>query len=111
MSFETRFHLSRYNFRLPRYRRVKERVISGRLLSPSLSLTRTSRSHLAHTDLSQIADKRQTEFLEKRITFPGKISRSVGRIRNARAMLSVMETLKRCSSVTDRDIGIKQKAI
>ena len=46
LPFKTLFHLSRYDFRLPRYRRVKQKVIFNRLLSPSLSLTRTSRSHL-----------------------------------------------------------------
>ena len=45
--FKTVFGPSRYDFRFPRYRRVKKRVIFNRLLSPSLSLTRTSRSHLA----------------------------------------------------------------
>ena len=45
--FKTHFDLSRYDFRLPRYHRAKKRVIFNRLLSPSLSLTRTSRSHLA----------------------------------------------------------------
>ena len=46
LPFKTLFHLSRYDFRLPRYRRVEQKVIFNRLLSPSLSLTRTSRSHL-----------------------------------------------------------------
>ena len=46
LPFKTFFHSSRYNFRLPRYRRVKKRVIFNRLPSLSLSLTRTSRSHL-----------------------------------------------------------------
>ena len=33
--FKTLFHLSRYDFRLPSYRRVKRKVIFNRLLSPS----------------------------------------------------------------------------
>ena len=45
--FKTVFGPSRYDFRLPRYRRVKKEVIFNRLLSPSLSLIRTSRSRLA----------------------------------------------------------------
>ena len=44
--FKTLFHLSRYHFRFPRYRRVKRRVIFNRLLFLSPSLIRTSRSHL-----------------------------------------------------------------
>ena len=46
MPFKTLFRLSRYDFRLPRYRRVKRRIIFHRLLSPSSSLIRISRSHL-----------------------------------------------------------------
>ena len=44
--FKTPFHSSRYDFRLPRYRRAKEKVIFNRLLPPFLSLIRVSRSHL-----------------------------------------------------------------
>ena len=47
LPFETLFGPSRYDFRLPRYRRAKKEVIFNRLLSPSLSLIRTSRSRLA----------------------------------------------------------------
>ena len=39
--FEMSFRLSRYDLWLPRYRRLKKRVIFDRLLSPSLSLIRT----------------------------------------------------------------------
>ena len=63
LHFETLSHLYRYDFRFPRYRRLKKTVIFDRLLSPSSSLTRTSRSRLA--DLSQTADKWQTRFLEE----------------------------------------------
>ena len=35
------FHLSRYDFRFPRYLRVKKRIIFNRLLFPSLSHIRT----------------------------------------------------------------------
>ena len=44
--FKMLFHSSRYDFRFPRYRRVKKKVIFNRLLSLSLTLTRISRSHL-----------------------------------------------------------------
>ena len=47
LPFETLFDSSRYDFRFPRYRRVKKEVIFNRLLSSSSSLIRTSRSHLA----------------------------------------------------------------
>ena len=60
--FKTLFRLSRYDFRLPRYRRVKTRVIFNRLISPSSSLTRTSRSRLA----SLTYPKHQLRFLEKK---------------------------------------------
>ena len=42
--FKTLFHLFRYRFQFPRYRRVKERVIFNRLRFSSLSHTRISRS-------------------------------------------------------------------
>ena len=39
--FKTLFHLSRYDFRFPRYPHVKKRIIFNRLLFPSLSHIRT----------------------------------------------------------------------
>ncbi len=66
--FKTLFCLSRYDFRFPRYRRVKRKVIFNRLLPLSSSFT------LARlTDPFQSPDKRQTQFLENRThAFPGK---------------------------------------
>ena len=63
--FKTLFDLSRYDFRFRRYRRVKERVIFNRLLSPFLSFLLGS---LALADLYQVPDKWQTRFLERRST-------------------------------------------
>ena len=69
------FHLSRYDFRLPRYRRVKQRVIFDRLPSPSLSLTRISRSHLASLTYPKVqtSDRRDSW----KTHFPGRINRSL----------------------------------
>ena len=43
-TFKTLFDSSRYDFRFPRYRRVKRKIIFNRLLSPSSSDNRISRS-------------------------------------------------------------------
>ena len=85
--FKTLFGLSRYDFRLPRYRRVKRSVIFNRFYPSFLSLARL-------TDLSQTEGKRRfveqsryIRFLEDRKhAFPGKKSGSLGRgpIRNLR---------------------------
>ena len=103
-----RFHLSRYDFRLPRYRRAKRKVIFDRLLSLSFSLTRISRSRLVSLTYPKLPDKQQLRFLE--IALPGKKSRSVGRgpIHN---FFPTRYTLTPYISATDWDIGIKQKRI
>ena len=61
--FKTLFDLSQYDFRFPRYRRAKKKVIFNRL--PSLRPCRLF-GPLALSDLTQTPDKRQTRFLEKR---------------------------------------------
>ena len=101
--FKTLFRLSRYDFRLPRYRRVKRMVIFNRLLSPSLSLTRSA-------DLSQTPDKRQTRFLEKRVS---KIYRPIdgATVHNFCTILTIVNTWNPCNSATDWDIGTNQKPI
>ena len=60
--FKTPFRLFRYDFRFPRYRRVKERIIFNRLLTLSLSLIRISRSHLVSLTYpkSQTSDRRDS---------------------------------------------------
>ena len=65
------FDLSRYNFRLPRYRRVKTKAIFNRLLSPSFSLTRNFHSHLVSLTYPklQTSDRRDSW---KNVVFPGK---------------------------------------
>ena len=49
-------HLSQYDFRFPRYHRVKKKIIFHNLVSST---------RISLTDLSQTLDKRQTRFLEK----------------------------------------------
>ena len=65
------FDLSRYDFRLPRYRRVKTKAIFNRLLSPSFSLTRNFHSHLVSLTYPklQTSDRRDSW---KNVVFPGK---------------------------------------
>ena len=60
--FKTPFRLFRYDFRFTRYRRVKERIIFNRLLMLSLSLIRTSHSHLVSLTYpkSQTCDRRDS---------------------------------------------------
>ena len=74
--FKTLFHLSRYHFRFPRYRRAKQRVIFNRSLFLSLSLIRTSRSHLLSlTYLKlQTSDRRDSR---KNVVRASKIYRSI----------------------------------
>ena len=98
--FKTLFELSLYDFRFPRYRRIKRRVIFNRLLSSSSS----SRSEVSLALPSRTADERQTRFLEKNV---GR-----GFIHHPRRrVLSTRKTLNCYNSASDRDIGIKQKAI
>ena len=106
--FKTLFELSLYDFRFPRYRRIKRRVIFNRLLSSSSS----SRSEVSLALPSRTADERQTWFLEKRST--RFLEKNVGRgfiHHPRRRVLSTRKTLNCYNSASDRDIGIKQKAI
>ena len=106
--FKTLFELSLYDFRFPRYRRIKRRVIFNRLLSSSSS----SRSEVSLALPSRTADERQTRFLEKRST--RFLEKNVGRgfiHHPRRRVLSTRKTLNCYNSASDRDIGIKQKAI
>ena len=109
--FKTLFDLSRYDFRLPRYRRVKGRVIFNHLPSPSLSLTRTSRSRLVSLTCpkSQTSDRRISQ-KERVVRNSRKKYRSLDRgpIHN---FSSAIEIINPCISATDRDIGMKQKVI
>lgn len=95
MPFKMLSHSSRYDFPLPRYRRVKGRLIFNRFYFRPFRLF----GPLVRTNLSQTADKRQTGFLEKGRTrflekhstpFQEKGSRSVA-IHNLRAVSSVVE--------------------
>ena len=96
------FYSFRYRFWLPRYRRVKKRLIFNRLRSLSLSLIRTSRSRL----VSLTYPKRQLRFLEKKV---GQcVAKSINRLR---AVLNITKTLNPYISATVWDIGIKQKGI
>ena len=76
LPFKTLFHLSRYRFRFPRYRRVKQRVIFNRSLFLSLSLIRTSRSRLLSlTYLKlQTSDRRDSR---KNVVRASEIYRSI----------------------------------
>ena len=68
LPFKTLFRLCRYDFRFPRYRRVKEKgnffhfIISILVVYSDFSFARRL------TDLSQTRDKRKTRFLEERST-------------------------------------------
>ena len=63
--FKTLFHSSRYDFRLPRYRRAKTRVIFNRL-SISILVAYSDLSLAPRLpDLSQTPGKRSTRFQEK----------------------------------------------
>ena len=110
--FKTLFELSRYDFRFPRYPRIKRRVIFNRLLSSSLlSYSKVSLAP-RFADLSQTADERQTRFLEKRGT--RFLEKNVGRgfiHYPRRLVLSTRKTLNCYNSASNEDIGIKQKAI
>ena len=78
LSFKTLFDLFRYDFRFPRYRRVKERVIFNRLLSSFLSHTRNSRSHLVSLTYTKFQTSDRRDSRKSRSTqFPGKIYRSL----------------------------------
>ena len=79
--FKTLFDLFRYDFRFPRYRRVKEKgnffhfIISILVVYSDFSFARRL------TDLSQTRDKRKTRFLEERSThFQEVISVSESRV-------------------------------
>ena len=100
--FKTPFHSSRYDFRLPRYRRAKTRLIFNRLLPPSSLLRRTSRSHLASLTYPK---------LEASVSRKKYRSVCRGPIRNLRAILNATEISNSYISITSRDIGMNQKAI
>ena len=110
--FKTLFHLSRYHFRFPRYRRAKQRVIFNRSLFLSLSLIRTSRSHLLSlTYLKlQTSDRRDSR---KNVVRASKIYRSIdgATIHIFSPASSTVDTLNRYISATDWDIRIRQKGI
>ena len=112
LPFKTLFHLSRYRFRFPRYRRAKQRVIFNRSLFLSLSLIRTSRSRLLSlTYLKlQTSDRRDSR---KNVVRASKIYRSIdgATIHIFSPALSTVNTLNRYISATDRDIGMNQKPI
>ena len=88
--FETLFCLSRYNFRLPRYRRVKRKVIFNRLLAPIHFNVQTNGRHDSWKTV-------RTHFQEK-IWVTAPIHNLHNRLKRSYV------------STTDRDIGIKQKA-
>ena len=102
--FKTSFHLLRYHFRFPRYRRVKKRVIFDRLPSPSFSFYSKLSLAPSLTDLSQTADKRQTRFLEKRSThFQEEIQVIHNRYENFE--LSYLDNRLRYRDKTKRDFN------
>ena len=71
--FKTLFDLSRYDFRFRRYRRVKKKLIFNYLLFPSLSLTRTSRSHLVSLPYPKLqTSDRRDSWKNAQYTLPGK---------------------------------------
>ena len=111
--FKTVFRSFRYDFRLPRYRRVKERVIFNHLLSPSLSLTRSSRSHLLSPTYPKFQTSDRRDSWKNVVRISKKKCRSLGRgaIHNFCTASSIAKTFSPCISATDRDIGINQKAI
>ena len=111
--FKTLFDLSRYDFRLLRYRRVKGKVIFNRLPSPSLSLTRTSRSHFCPLTYPKLQTSGRRDSWKNVVRISKKKYRSVGHgpIHNLRILLCIMETLNRYISATDWDIRIRQKGI
>ena len=75
------FYLFRYDFRFPRYHRVKKKVIFNRLLSPSLSLIRTSYSHFVLLTYSKVqtSDRRDSW---KNVVHISKKKRRSGSIHN-----------------------------
>ena len=77
--FTTLFHSFRYDFRLSRYRRAKRRVIFNRLLSPSLLLIRTSRSHFALLTYPKLQTSDKHDSWKNEVRFSRKKYRSVGR--------------------------------
>ena len=92
-TFKTLFDSSRYDFRFPRYRRAKGKVIFLIVCHPCRSLVAGSRS--LSLGLSQTPDEWQTtRFLEKRSSthFPGIICRPVGRelIHNLRVASNII---------------------
>lgn len=110
--FKTAFHLSRYDFRLPRYRRVKKKVIFNRLLPPSLSPIRISRSHLLSPTYPKLQTRVRRDSWKSVVRISKKKCRSVGygSIHDLCTVLSATETSNRYNSATVRDIGINQKA-
>ena len=109
LPFKTLFHLSRYHFRFPRYRRVKRRVIFDRLPSPSFSLTRTSRSHLDSLTYPKLQTSGRRDSW-KRVPLPGKnVGHWSSSFINLSTVLTAIDTLNPRISVTDRDIEIIRK--
>ena len=78
LPFETHFYLSRYAFSFPRYRRVKKSVIFDRLLLPSLSFIRASRSRPSRWPIPNC--RQATDAIPgKTYSFPGKKCASMDR--------------------------------
>ena len=92
--FKTLFHSFRYDFRLPRYRRAKTRLIFNRLLPPSSLLRRTSRSHLASLTYPK---------LEASVSRKKYRSVCRGPIHNIRAVLRNFESLYLSNELRYRD--------
>ena len=115
------FYSSRYDFRFPRYRRVKKRVIFNNLLSPSLLFIRIFRSHLGALTYPKLQTSGRRNSWKNvvrdswknvvRISRKKCRSRRRGPIHNLRAVLSITKTLSPYISATDWDIGINQKGI
>ena len=97
------FDLSRYGFRFPRYRRVKERVIISRSLSLSFSLvTLTDLSPRFEQAIDAIPRKTWHSFPRKNM---GQRVAGLFII-----VLSNVDTLNVHILATNRDIGMKQEA-
>ena len=102
--FKTLFDLSQYDFRFPRYRRTKKRVIFNCLLSPSLLFTGTSRSHLVSLTYPEFQTNTDEILSTHIIRVSRKIYRSVGRVpvHNLPAVLKLpWKTLSLYISTTD----------
>ena len=110
--FKTLFDLSQYDFRFPRYRRAKKKVIFNRL--PSLRPCRLFGPLARASSLWPNPNSRQaTDAIPGKTweAFPRKICRSLTResIHNlCTTFLSATDTLNLYISATDRDIGMNQ---